>query len=71
MVLKDVIPPHQQQMITQNLAPYQGGQTGHVDDSTSAHVVIMANETIALTTQAKTYDTNPNKQPNGRTYSLP
>ena len=46
-------------MIAQNLVPSQGGETGHVDSSTSTHVLMMANETIALTTREKTYDTNP------------
>ena len=60
-VLKDPFRPQQQQIITQNPSPLQGGQTGHADASLSAHVLMMANETIALTTRAKTYDTNRNK----------
>lgn len=63
-VLKDPFPPKQQQMITQNPAPLQGGQTGHGDVSSSAHVLMMANETTALTTRAKTYDTTPDPLPN-------
>jgi hypothetical protein len=58
-------------MIAQNLFPSQGGRTGHVDASTSTHVLMMANEIVALTTRAKTYDTNPNKQSKGSTSSLP
>ena len=57
MVLKDHFTLQQQQMITQNPAPLQGGQTSHADASTSAHVLMMANETVALMTRAKTYDT--------------
>ena len=58
-------------MITQNLVPSQGEQIGHVDASTSTHVLMMANETAALTTRAKTYDTNPDKQSIRSTSSLP
>lgn len=50
VVLKDPFPLQQQQMITQNPAPSQRGQTGHADASTSAHVLMMANETISLMT---------------------
>jgi hypothetical protein len=32
---------------------------------------MMANETITLTTRAKTYDTTPDPQTNGSTSSLP
>ena len=58
-------------MITQNLVPSQGGQIGHVDASTSAHVLMMANETVALMTREKKYDMNLDKQSNGSTSSLP
>ena len=54
-------PPHQQQMIAQNLLLSQGGQTGHVHASSRAHVLIIANETITLTTREKTYETNLDK----------
>ena len=69
-VLIDTFPPQQQQIISQNPVPSQGGQIGHVDASTSAHVLMMANETVSMTTRAKMYNTNPNKQYNGNTYSL-
>ena len=71
MVLKDHFPPQQQQMITQNLAPSQGGQTGHAYASSSAHVLMMANESVALMTRARTYATTPDQQTNGSTSSLP
>ena len=58
-------------MIAQNHAPSQGGQTGHVDASTSAHVLMMANEIVTLTNRGKTYDINLNKQTSGSTSSLP
>ena len=48
MILRDHFPLQQQQMITQNLAPSQGGQIGHADASTSTHILMMDNETIAL-----------------------
>ena len=70
-VLKDPFSSQQQQMIAQNNSPLQGGQTSHVDDSTSGHVLMMANDTVTLTTREKTYDSNPDKQPNGSTSSLP
>ena len=57
-------------MIAQNLVPSQGGQIGHVDASTSTHVLMMANETAALMTREKTYDTNLDKHPRGSTSSL-
>ena len=57
-VLTDPFPPQKQQLVTQNPAPSQGGEIGHADDSTSIHVLMMANETVTLMTQAKTYDTN-------------
>ena len=71
MVLTNPFPPQQQQMIAQNIVPSQGVQTGHIDASTSAHVLMMANETISLMTREKTYDTNPDKQSNESTSSLP
>ena len=71
VVLKYPFPLHQQQMITQNPTPSQGGQTGHADASTSTHVLMMANEIVGLTTRAKTYDITPDKQPNRSTSSLP
>ena len=71
MVIKDPFPSQQQQMITQNPSPSQGGQTGHAYSSSSTHVLMMANETITLMTQAKTYDTTPNPQTHGSTSSLP
>ena len=49
-VLKDPFPPKQRQMITQNPAPSQGVHKGHADASSSAHVLMMSNETISLTT---------------------
>ena len=50
VVLTDHFPPQQQQMIAQNPIPLQGGQTCHVDDSTSAYVLMMANDIITLNT---------------------
>ena len=70
-VLMDPFPPQQQQMISQNHVPFQGGHTCHVDASTSTHVLMMANETIDLMTREKTYNTNLDKQSNGSTSSLP
>ena len=32
-----------------------------MDASTSSHVLMMANDTVALTTREKTYDTNRDK----------
>jgi hypothetical protein len=45
-------------MIDQNHVPSQGGQAGHVDASTRAHVLSMANETATLMTRDKTHDTS-------------
>ena len=70
-VLTDPFPPPQQQIIAQNHVPSQGGKIGDVDASTNAHVLMMANETISLWSREKTYDTNPDKQSNGSTSSLP
>ena len=58
-------------MISQNPVPLQGGKIGHVDASTISLVLMMANENVALTIRAKTYDTNIDKQSNGSTSSLP
>lgn len=69
-ILKDSFHPQQQQMITQNPTPLQGGQTGHVDASSSTHVLMMANEIVALTIQEKTHDIVLDPQPNGSTSSL-
>ena len=46
----DPFPPQQQQMIAQNPVPSHGGQKSHVDASTRTHVLMMANETITMTT---------------------
>ena len=59
VVLMDPFPPQHQQLVTQNPAPSQGGKVGHGDASPSSHVLMMANESVALTTQVKTYDTPP------------
>ena len=37
-------------MITQNPSPSQGGQIGHADASSRAHVLMMGNETVSLMT---------------------
>ena len=42
-----------------------------MDASISTHVCMMANETIALMTREKIYNTNLDKQSSGRTSSLP
>ena len=70
-VLTDPFPPQQQQMVAQNHAPSQGGKPGHGDASTSAHVLMMSNETVVLTTRAKTYNTTPDKQVNESPPSQP
>ena len=58
-------------MIAQNHAPLQAGQIGRADASTSAHVLMMANEIVTLMTREKTNDTNLDKQPSGSTSLLP
>ena len=70
-VLTDPFPPQQKQLVTQNPAPSQDGKVGHGDASPSAHVLMMANETVALTTRAKTYDTPVDKPANGSASSQP
>ena len=61
-------PLYKQQMASQNPSPPPGGNAGHPtqgDCSTHAHNLMMCNETIGLTTQAKTYDTIPKVNTNG------
>jgi hypothetical protein len=64
VVLMDPFPPQHQQLVTQNHAPSEGWKADHGDVSTSSHVLMMANESVSLRTQAKTYDTPPDKLAN-------
>ena len=42
-----------------------------MDASTSTHVLMIANETVIMTTREKTYEPNLDRQSNGITYNLP
>jgi len=56
-------------MVTENIASLQGGNVGHPhhgDSSTSTHV-FMSNETVSLTTRAKTSETSLENNVNGGT----
>jgi hypothetical protein len=58
----------QENMVAQNLAPSQGGNTGHshqVDASSNAYEVHMF-KVINVTTRVNTYDTLPSVQTKGK-----
>jgi len=63
-MLTDPFPTQQQQMVAQNHAPLQGGNSSHFhhgDAYSSITQVFMCKETIIIMTRAKTYDIPPEK----------